>query len=59
MKMLLSKKGNKRYADNVHSASLLLAYKTVPDVQPSGSLGFWLVPNSHLVSFQWSPFSWI
>lgn len=28
---------------------LLLTFKTLPDVQPSGSLGFWLVPNFHLV----------
>lgn len=28
---------------------LLLTFKILPDVQPSGSLGFWLVPNSHLV----------
>lgn len=28
---------------------LLLTFKILPDVRPSGSPGFWLVPNSHLV----------
>lgn len=37
------------YLMAMHTLPLLLTYKILPDAQPSGSLGFWLVPNSHLV----------
>lgn len=43
----------------MHGLTLFLMSKFLPDVQPSGSLGSWLVPDSHSVSSQWSPFLWI
>lgn len=33
----------------MHAFPLFLTYNFLPDVQPSGSPGFWLVPDSHLV----------